>query len=246
MLLLAAAVAVGAFLFLDDTAPEDVLFSNVTAKPLQSGALIVTFSMENADDPQRITGASVPDGRAMIAGGSGEIVVPTGASSVAPEGSHVMIMPFADKPQAGALVPLTLEFEGGGEATMRARVAEATGEIDHSTMQHGLDLVDVPRPDAPSVAIEVAQSDSGWRVTVTTARFEFAQNAVDQPHVMGQGHGHLYVSGTKIGRVFGNTAEIGHLPPGQHEVLVTLNTNDHKTYSTGGSAIAARALITAK
>ena len=54
----------------------------------------------------------------------------------------------------------------------------------------------------------------------------------------GEGHAHLYLDGQKIARVYG---EWYHLPKleGDHELRVTLNTNDHQDYAVKGEVVGA-------
>ena len=55
--------------------------------------------------------------------------------------------------------------------------------------------------------------------------FTFSEEFIDLFHVPGIGHGHLYVGGMKLGRLYTPEAYIGALPKGQHEIGVTLDTN---------------------
>ena len=57
------------------------------------------------------------------------------------------------------------------------------------------------------------------------------------------GHGHIYVSGMKIGRLYQPEARIGTLPKGEHQVRLTLNTNDHRAYVVGDQPVTATATI---
>jgi hypothetical protein len=57
------------------------------------------------------------------------------------------------------------------------------------------------------------------------------------------GHGHIYVGGMKIGRLYQPEARIGTLPKGEHQVRLTLNTNDHRAYVVGDQPVTATATI---
>jgi hypothetical protein len=81
-------------------------------------------------------------------------------------------------------------------------------------------------------------------VRIETRHFRFAEELVDQPHQPGTGHAHLYVGGMKLGRLYGPDARINALPPGRHEVRVTLNTNDHRAYVANGRVLGASAWLT--
>ncbi|MEC8197159.1 MAG: hypothetical protein VX228_12815, partial [Pseudomonadota bacterium] len=73
--------------------------------------------------------------------------------------------------------------------------------------------------------------------------FEFTPDLVDGPHVPGTGHGHIYINGLKLGRLYSPTTTIGNLPPGQHEIRVTLSTNDHRAYVVNDIPVTASATL---
>jgi hypothetical protein len=57
------------------------------------------------------------------------------------------------------------------------------------------------------------------------------------------GHGHLYVNGMKIARLYGSYFHIPDLPPGEHEISVSLSSNDHSYYTINGKRIAAQVTV---
>ena len=89
----------------------------------------------------------------------------------------------------------------------------------------------------------MTQTGEGWEVSVQTDEFTFSQEFAGLFHVPGMGHGHLYVGGVKLGRLYAPTAPVGNLPPGRHLVRVTLNTNDHRAYVVGDEPVTATATI---
>jgi hypothetical protein len=96
----------------------------------------------------------------------------------------------------------------------------------------------------PTVSLEVFKdSESGWNLHVETTNFRFAPELAGRPHMPGEGHAHLYIDGRKAARIYGPWHHIGPLPPGRHELLVTLNANTHGAYTAGGAPIEARATI---
>jgi len=98
----------------------------------------------------------------------------------------------------------------------------------------------------PALVMKVSEdSDAGgWKVNVDTTNFKFSKELADGEHVAGTGHGHIYINGVKLGRLFENVTTIGALPKGRHIVRVTLNTNNHQTYMVAGKRVTATALIT--
>ena len=55
---------------------------------------------------------------------------------------------------------------------------------------------------------------------------------------MGEGHAHIEIDGVKIARWYGSWGHIPWLPRGEHELRVSLNTNDHQEYAFGDVPIA--------
>ncbi len=221
-----------------------ILISDTAARHMPNGLMTITFAIENTGAPDRIDGATSSYGDIQVSLGHDNIVVPSGTSSLSLEAAHLVLAPNGPTLETGTLLPLTLTFNQAGTVTVRARVSDPLqpGGIDGSVMQHGAQALDAG-PDAPTLSVLADAHEDGWRITLDTQNFQFSEDAVDQDHVPGMGHGHLYVAGTKIGRVFGPVAYIGALPSGTHEVEVTLNTNNHMAYVANGQTVAAQTVI---
>lgn len=84
---------------------------------------------------------------------------------------------------------------------------------------------------------------AGFNLLVVTENFEFAPEQVNQAHADNKGHGHIYVDGVKIARIYAPAHHLDGLQPGERRIEVTLNANDHREYSVGGSKISAAATI---
>ena len=107
--------------------------------------------------------------------------------------------------------------------------------------------------DAPAQVIsdragergDSAQPDAegGVDVQITTEGFRFAPDLVDQAHTPGAGHAHIYLDGEKLGRVFESEYRIADAPPGEHEVRVSLNTNDHSELVFDGRKVEATVTV---
>jgi len=78
---------------------------------------------------------------------------------------------------------------------------------------------------------------SGINIRIDTESFAFTPENVTGDNVAGQGHAHFYVNGEKIGRVYEEWAHLDGLPPGDHELRVTLNANSHAEYALDGATI---------
>ena len=95
---------------------------------------------------------------------------------------------------------------------------------------HGEAVAETVESDVPvSVSITAdVDAEGGVNVAIAADGLRFAPELADQAHTPGTGHGHIYVDGHKLGRVFGPTYRIDDLSPGDHEIRVSLNTNDHR------------------
>ena len=128
-------------------------------------------------------------------------------------------------------------------------LAEAASDHSHDhdhdhDHDHGMAVEVVDDGNAPSLRLEaVLAPDGPARLVLHTRNFRFAEDKVDQAHAPGEGHAHLYLNGEKIGRVYGETHELGDLPPGTHELRATLNSNDHQAYEVAGQAVASELTV---
>ena len=89
-----------------------------------------------------------------------------------------------------------------------------------------------------------ASADGGIDVHIATEGFRFAPELVDQAHAPGSGHAHIYLDGVKLGRVFDAEHHIADAPPGEREVRVSLNTNDHSDLVYGGKKVESTVTVT--
>lgn len=94
------------------------------------------------------------------------------------------------------------------------------------------------------VSLEVTEDPmSGWNVTVDVSGFAFAPEHASGEHVPGEGHGHLYVDGQKVARLYGEAFHLEGLEAGTREIRVALYGNDHLPYLVDGAAVDATATI---
>ena len=119
----------------------------------------------------------------------------------------------------------------------------ATAAGDHHHHHHeAIALTDAAL--APSVAIRVeADAMAGWNLQILTTRFAFAPERVNQVHVPGEGHAHVYVDGKKYARLYGPWVHLESLGSGSHEIRVTLNANDHREFTLDGVKIEAMTTV---
>ena len=89
-----------------------------------------------------------------------------------------------------------------------------------------------------------ADADGGIDVHIAAEGFRFASELVDQAHTPGSGHAHIYLDGEKLGRVFEPDYHIADAPPGEREVRVSLNTNDHSDLVYNGEKVESTVTVT--
>ena len=96
--------------------------------------------------------------------------------------------------------------------------------------------------ETSDMSVEVtAEADpiDGINVRISPQGFVFAPESVNQPHVDGEGHAHIYVDGEKISRVYGERFHLTGVEAGDREIRVTLNANSHGEYAVGGQVVQA-------
>lgn len=156
---------------------------------------------------------------------------------------------------------LTIVPQAAGEALGYGDISTAmpTGDHDHhdnADHNHAADhgameghshepILLTDSATIPSVTLEVLpDAVGGWNVQVITTNFRFAPDHVNQEHILGEGHAHLYVNGEKVARLYGDWYHLDALPVGTHEIRVTLNANNHAELMVAGEIIADTVEIT--
>ncbi|HUF52643.1 MAG TPA: hypothetical protein VMR52_02565 [Dehalococcoidia bacterium] len=96
----------------------------------------------------------------------------------------------------------------------------------------------------PTVQLVVHEdAKAGWNLQIVTTNWDWAPEHASTDHVAGEGHAHIYVDGVKQGRVYGDWYHLAALDDGDHEVMITLNANDHSDLSYNGTMIAASQMV---
>lgn len=149
----------------------------------------------------------------------------------------------------------------GGAIGMVLTVAlQGTTAMDHSAMT-GMDMGETAMADMsdmnmsdhqhpprnvtadapiPSVShLVFPDVMGGYNVQILPRNFTFTPAAINREVRGNEGHAHIYVNGVKIARVYGSWF---HLPstlfqPGDNEVHVTLNANDHSEWAINNEPI---------
>lgn len=107
---------------------------------------------------------------------------------------------------------------------------------------------DLPAGEAPTIRLEAGpDSAGGWNLHIVTSRFTWAPDRAGAAHVDGEGHAHVWVGDTKVGRAYGEWFYLPErlVPVGEQTVRVVLNSNDHGDYLAAGVPVAATATVVA-
>lgn len=237
ILLLCGAVAA---MFLVRGGAQTMTLSNAKAIPAHGmpGAFVIGVTMTNRDGPDQLIGASTTDSATIEILHPNEpqsLVIPgMSSAALAADGAHIRISGLSPEVIPGSFIPVTLTFENAGDVSTRAQVG-SMGDMDHSG------AVEIFGESGPlmSVALSLTgpASAQGVSAYVETTGFEFKTVADDAAHVFGEGHGHLFLNGLKLGRIYQPRVAVGALPLGQFRLRVVLNSNDHRAYELNGRAV---------
>lgn len=246
LLVAVAVIAVAVWMSGALTPPaRHMLITNATAMPMMNGTTGTVLTIENEGQPDilRSVRSSVVKARLVNAGNG--LPIQTGKSSLDFEASHILIDAPESPFEEGQLIPVTLTFDEAGDVSVKLRFATPDPQSmqAHMAMGHGTMVQNVSPDEGPTLMLSAMQNDSGWVAQIKATNFTFSEELQDSEHVPGTGHGHIYLGGMKLGRVFGDTFALGQLPPGKHVLRVTLNTNDHRAYVVDGQPVAAESII---
>ena len=232
---------------------SDILISHGVAAPIdgKADAVRVYVKIQNSGGPDMLLSADSPIAEsATLYSPEAENGIPIPAESqpsLAVDGAHVVLSGLETPVGEGQLIPVSFTFQNAGSVSGKARLVREAASGQRSIAGlfgfGGICLIGDGEP-APSVALNVsAGADKTWKIELLSEEFEFRQDLLDGPHVPGTGHGHLYVGGLKLQRLFRSEVETGELPPGNHVFRVTLNTNDHRAYVVDDEPVTATANV---
>ncbi len=119
------------------------------------------------------------------------------------------------------------------------------GLAHESPRNHHHKPMEIPAGEPiPTVSLGVhPDAVRGWNLEVKVSNFRFAPEQASREARPGEGHAHLFINGEKITRIYGNWYYLGTLPPGRHEIRVSLSSNDHQDLVYQGQLIEALEII---
>ncbi len=242
LLITVAVVVAGAF-FLNSGRTAEIMLTAARAMPIsgQDNLFSVTLEIENTGTAKTLISVSSSSAKAINIMNTGHlgapIVVPENGKGIfAMDGAHLMLMgPDSDFVE-GAFIPLTLEFAEYGK--VKTRVLNVGDDMGMAGMDHS---ITTGVQTTPSAQIQLtAEGNLGGRSTeiaVSVENFTFVRAPEDATHIPHEGHGHIYLNGLKIGRLYEQYFTLGAVPPGTYDLTVSLNSNDHQPYIENGKAI---------
>ena len=140
---------------------------------------------------------------------------------------------------------LVFQAETAGAFALNFHVFGAADDQPADDHHGAPDPVTVASEKPVSVHITVeSDGQAGVNVSIVTEGFQFAPELVDQAHTPGSGHAHIYADGVKLSRVFDTQYHIEELAPGDHQIRVSLNTNDHSELTYKGHIVEATDTVT--
>ncbi|MEM8810294.1 MAG: hypothetical protein AAGF01_30120 [Cyanobacteria bacterium P01_G01_bin.38] len=106
--------------------------------------------------------------------------------------------------------------------------------------------IEIPTGEpVPTVDLTITPDPvSGWNLQVETTDFAFVPAQVNQKSTPNAGHAHLYINDEKITRLYSEWHYLPSLPPGDHEIVVSLNANGHEALTHNGEPIEAMTMLT--
>ncbi len=105
-------------------------------------------------------------------------------------------------------------------------------------------VINVEAKDAPTIELQVyALADGSYNLQLQTSNFTFTPQNIDMAPVLGEGHAHLYVDGTKIARLYSEWHHLPTLPPGAEVLTVSLYANNHQGFAVNGNLISSSARL---
>ncbi|MFI0811785.1 hypothetical protein [Streptomyces echinatus] len=141
----------------------------------------------------------------------------------------------------GAVACATGEAHGGTVAP------SPVGKVLDNTDETGRNLREVPRKNAPEVAVEVTpDAAGGWDVRLALRHFRCSAPGTRPAAAIGRGLAHLYVDGRPVARLRTPAYHLaaGLVPQGTHQITARLYADDGTVWAVRGKPVESTADIT--
>ena len=209
-------------------------------EPLEAAELTVTLGNEAAGIEPIVRQATRQEDRTWRAVG---FVLPVaGTWSIA---INARVSTFDQRSVAGAIAIR----DPNALAPAEALVAAAEGDHEH-VAGPAIDLTDpaqviaVDGPNAPTIAMAVAEAGGGlWDLVFTLRNFRFGTAEDGLQHIDGVGHAHVFVNGQYVAQLDAPSYRLELPANGVFEIVVGLNSLDHRALVVDGGLVAARIVL---
>ena len=163
------------------------------------------------------------------------------------QGDDVVLNLDTDRPGTFHIHGYDLQQEAVvGESSEFQFVANATGRFRinfHSAPDQSGGHGPMESPVPVSLSVSALPVDGGVFVEIDADGWKWAPEDVNAENADGAGHAHIYSDGVKLSRVYGPYHYIPELAAGEHEIKVSLNSNDHSELTWQGSLLEAKTSV---
>ena len=147
------------------------------------------------------------------------------------EGDYKFVVGFLHEPA----------YEGEMNA-VSIRVTKVSAAADEPVSQAHHEPIESEKDVSLKVGA-VAEDEGGVNLFFLTRGWTWSPENVNNSHVPGEGHAHIYVDGVKVGRAYGPYHYLSGLEPGERHIRVTLNSNDHSALTHEGRPVEASTTV---
>lgn len=144
--------------------------------------------------------------------------------------------PVAESPEATTTMPMSETSDSSDMSDM-----DDMDEGEEHEHEEG-EVREWDTETVPVIDLSVTEIDGAWFVTTQVSGFTLT-GVDDTEAVPGEGHLHLFVDGQLETMVYEDEYELSNLSPGDHQIMVSLSTNDHLEYVLDGEAIMAMTTV---
>lgn len=147
------------------------------------------------------------------------------------------LFPMSQEPMSSDMGTANMEMDMGMEMDMQMDMASGSSAMaahQHPPLEVSAEL---PQPSVSHLIFPDVMG--GYNVQILPVNFKFTPASINRAPQDNEGHAHIYVNGVKLARVYSNWYHLSgaSLAPGENEVRVTLNANDHSEWTVNGVPI---------
>lgn len=258
VILIAVLLAIAGFGFVWKTHYQQQTMTISNAKAIfadnENRSINVFFNLENfgaADAILNVSSSAANTALIYTPSNDKTAYIPEGSTpSFSSDGVHIQLKNLDKDYKIDDVIPIMVKFQNAGILRTRAVITQYVNPHEGHEMAStiglfGLGAICRIQDGEPELKIALTASKNGasWDIKVSTEDFIFTEPTPGLGHTPGYGHGHLYLNGLKLQRLYEQNASIGALPAGKYTVSVTLNSNDHRAYVVNDRPVTASVQI---